>query len=88
MAPAFLDHQGDLEDLSDLVALNESETQVDLVVLSDLGGQNYPVDPVALEAPWAHEVQDVSAFLDAHVDPEAFEVLVEVPGDLQVLVVP
>lgn len=54
MAPAFLDHQGDLgdlEDLSDLVALNESETQVGLVVLGDLVVQNYPVDRVALEAP-------------------------------------
>ena len=91
MALAFLDHQGDLEDPSDLVGqadpavLNESETQVDPVVLSGLVGLHYPVD---LEAPLAHEGQDVSAFLDVHVNPEAVAFLVEALGGLEVLVVP
>lgn len=91
MALAFLDHQGDLEDPGDLVGqvapvvLNESETQVDPVVLSGLVGQHYPVD---LEAPLAHEDQDVSAFLDVHVNPEAVAFLVEVLEGLEVLVVP
>lgn len=91
MALAFLDHQGDLEDPSDLVGqvdpvvLNESETQVDPVVLSGLVDQHYPVD---LEAPLAHEGQDVSAFLDVHVNPEAVAFLVEALGGLEVLVVP
>lgn len=91
MAPAFLDHQGDLEDPSDLVGqadpevLNESETQVDPVVLSGLVGQHYPAD---LEAPLAHEGQNVSAFLDVHVSPEAVAFLVEALGVLEVLVVP
>lgn len=91
MALAFLDHQVDLEDPSDFVGqadpvvLSESETQVDPVVLSGLGGQHYPVD---LEAPLAHEGQDVSAFLDVHVNPEAVAFLVEALGGLEVLVVP
>lgn len=91
MALAILDHQADLEDPSDLVGqvdpavLNESETQVGPVVLSGLVDQHYPVD---LEAPLAHEGQDVSAFLDVHVNPEAVAFLVEVLGGLEVLVVP
>lgn len=91
MALAFLGPQGGLEDPGDLVGqvdpvvLNESETQVDPVVLSGLGGQRYPVD---LVAPLAHEGQDVSAFLDVHVSPEAVAFLGEVLGGLEVLVVP
>lgn len=91
MALAFLDHQGDLEDPNDLVGqvdpavLNESETQAGPVVLSGLAGQRYPVD---LEGPLAHGGQDVSAFLDVHVNPEAVAFLVEALGGLEVLVVP
>lgn len=88
MALAFLGPQGGLEDPGDLVdpvVLNESETRVDPVVLSGLGGQRYPVD---LVAPLAHEGQDVSAFLGVHVNPEAVAFLGEVLGGLEVLVVP
>lgn len=91
MALAFLDHQEDLEDPSDLVGqvdpavLNESETQVDPVVPSGLVGQHYPV---GLEVPLAHEDLDVSASLDVHVNPEAVAFLVEALGDLEAPVVP
>lgn len=68
----------------ELVDLSDLEAQVVLVGLSDPVVQYYLVD---LEGPWAHEDQDVSAFLDVHEVLEVLEVLVEVLEDQQTLVV-
>lgn len=90
VVPAYLEYQEvpeDPNDQGDQVGLGgpNDRGQVDPVDPYDLEDQNYPVVQVVLEVPKGHEVQDVSAFLEAHACPEALAF----PGvDPEVLVVP
>lgn len=91
VVPAYLAYQeapvgpGDPGDQVDLGGLCDPVGQVDPEDPYDLEDQNYPGVQVALEVPKAHEVQDASAFLEAHACPEAAATPGVGPG---VLVVP